>query len=154
MTTATRVDVQLASTHDRIPSADAVRCWAEAALDDVGAPPGTICIRIVDEAESAALNMAYREKSAPTNVLSFPAHLIDPETELPLLGDIAVCAPVVAREAIEQGKSLDDHWAHLVVHGVLHVMGYDHEHPEDADRMETRETEILGRLGVADPYAA
>ena len=105
-----------------------------------------LTIRIVGAAESRALNRTWRGKDKPTNVLSFGG--AGPE-----VGDLAICAPVVAREAREQGKSARDHWAHMVVHGVLHLMGYDHEREREAALMEKREVNILGQLGIPNPYA-
>ena len=105
----------------------------------------------MDEDEGAELNEAYRRKQGPTNVLSFPFEA-PPGVELSLLGDIVVCAPVVAREAGEQGKILESHWAHMVVHGCLHLLGYDHMEPVEAEAMEALETEILGGLGYPNPY--
>jgi probable rRNA maturation factor len=151
MSAATRVDLQRASDCERTPPADAIRRWARAALEAAG-DGGSLCIRIVDEPESARLNATYRNTHTPTNVLSFPADLIDPRSGAPVLGDLAICAPLVAREADEQGKTLADHWAHLVVHGVLHLLGYDHQHEVEAVAMEGREIEILQGLGVANPY--
>ncbi|ROR34857.1 rRNA maturation RNase YbeY [Inmirania thermothiophila] len=129
------------------PGDEALRAWAQAALAGREAE-GELVIRIVDEAEGAELNRAWRGKDGPTNVLSFP-HA--PGTGL--LGDIVLCAPVAAREAAEQGKPEAAHWAHLVVHGVLHVLGHDHQEEAEAARMEGLEREILGRLGFPDPYA-
>ncbi|TNY24961.1 rRNA maturation RNase YbeY, partial [Fulvimonas soli] len=103
-------------------------------------------------AEGRALNRDYRGKDYATNVLSFPAEL-PPGMALPLIGDLAICAPVVAREAREQGKRERDHWAHLTVHGVLHLLGYDHIAEADAEAMETLEARILAGLGITDPYA-
>lgn len=112
-----------------------------------------LTIRIVDEAESAVLNSQYRDKPGPTNVLSFPAdHESLPEELRCELGDLVVCAPVVAREALEQGKAMDAHWAHMVVHGVLHLRGFDHVEAADAERMEALEIEILRDLGYSNPY--
>jgi len=114
-----------------------------------------ICIRVVDENESQQLNALYRGKDKPTNVLSFPAQLDAQtleQTRLELLGDIVICAGVIAQEAREQGKSLLDHFAHMVVHGMLHLYGYDHENRAAADEMESIEREILDRFGVNDPY--
>ena len=112
-----------------------------------------LAVRIVDEEEGRALNARWRDRDRPTNVLSFPADL-PPELELPLLGDLVLCAPVVAREAVEQNKSLEEHYAHLLVHGTLHAQGWDHEtSAEDADEMESYETAIMQELGFADPYA-
>lgn len=123
-----------------------------------------LTIRIVGAAESRRLNRTWRGKDKPTNVLSFPAEPLAADRR-PLtrlhetafddhpLGDLAICAPVVAREAKEQGKSAQAHWAHMVVHGVLHLLGYDHENDRDANIMESLETKILDRLGYADPYA-
>ena len=108
-------------------------------------------MRVVDEPEMRALNARYRGKDYATNVLSFPAEL-PPGVELPLLGDIVVCAPVVAREAQEQHKRERWHWAHLMVHGTLHLLGHDHERPRQAAGMEAIERRILGALGIADPY--
>lgn len=111
-----------------------------------------LAIRIVDEAESQELNARYRQQDKATNVLSFPAdglaHAL-PE----FLGDIAICAPLVKREARAQGKAEEAHWSHLVVHGVLHLLGYDHEDDIQGQRMERLEREILARLGYADPYS-
>ncbi|HJY38005.1 MAG TPA: rRNA maturation RNase YbeY [Steroidobacteraceae bacterium] len=104
-----------------------------------------LTIRVVGAAESRRLNRTWRGKDKPTNVLSFAA-------DAPVLGDLAICAPVVAREAREQGKSPAAHWAHMVVHGVLHLLGYDHENDRDAARMEARETKILAQLGMPNPY--
>ena len=114
-----------------------------------------IAIRLADDEEVRALNAQYRGKDRPTNVLSFPAELPDglPEgVKLPLLGDLVLCAPVVAREAREQGKPLNAHYAHLTVHGVLHLLGWNHEDSREAECMEQLEREILAGLGVDDPY--
>jgi probable rRNA maturation factor len=148
---ATRIDIQLATSRRGVPHANKLRSWAEVALPARRA----LCIRIVGKAESRQLNRKWRDKNKPTNVLSFP--LSEPRAfttssaQAPL-GDLVICAPVVAREAREQGKPLSAHWAHMVVHGVLHLLGYDHVKNRDAKRMETREVEILARFGYQDPY--
>jgi len=135
--------VQRASRAAHIPPDATLRRWARAAL------PGDaeVTIRYVAEAEGRRLNHEYRGKDYATNVLTF---IYDAK---PLAGDIVICAPVVAREARDQGKDLSAHHAHLLVHGLLHLQGYDHEHDRDAARMERRERSILARLGFGDPYA-
>ncbi|MBB3344341.1 MULTISPECIES: rRNA maturation RNase YbeY [unclassified Luteimonas] len=137
-----------------IPSAASFRRWASAALDG-RIREADLAIRLVDEDEGRALNRHYRGKDYATNVLSFPAELPEglPEgVRLPLLGDLVICAPVVAREAAEQHKRLGDHYAHLTVHGVLHLLGWDHENDKDAEAMEQLEREVLASLGIDDPY--
>ena len=114
---------------------------------------GDVCVRVIDEQESRALNFQYRERDEPTNVLSFPVDLPSGVAAV-VLGDLAICAPVVAREAREQRKDARDHWAHMVVHGVLHLGGYDHETPSDAAAMEALEIELLAAMGVSNPYQA
>ena len=135
-----------------IPSPVSFRRWVEAAL--AGARrrrAAELSIRIVGTREGRTLNRTYRDKDYATNVLSFPVDL-PPGVHLPLLGDIAICAPVVRREAAEQGKPVAHHWAHLTVHGVLHLLGYDHIVEAEAVRMEALETRILKGLGISDPY--
>ena len=137
-----------------VPAAVSFRKWAAAALAG-RAGEAELAIRVVEEDEGRSLNRQYRGKDRPTNVLSFPADRPEglPEgVKLPLLGDLVICAPVVEREAREQGKPLAAHYAHLTVHGVLHLLGWDHENDRDAGRMEQREREILARLGIGDPY--
>ena len=114
-----------------------------------------VSVRIVDEAEMRALNREYRDQDKPTNVLAFPAGDAGFALpgQIPLLGDIVVCAGVVAREADEQGKPLEHHWAHMLVHGTLHLLGYDHVGEEQAGAMEAIERRILDEFGIADPYA-
>lgn len=136
-----------------IPAPASFRRWVAAALQGARRrKPAEIAIRIVDVAEGQALNRQYRGKDYATNVLSFPAEL-PPGVNLPLIGDLAICAPVVAREAAEQGKRPRDHWAHLTIHGTLHLLGYDHLEDAEATTMEALETRILAGLGIADPYA-
>ena len=136
-----------------LPAAASFRRWAEAALRGARRrKPAELAIRIVGLDEGRALNRDYRGKDYATNVLSFPAEL-PPGIALPLIGDLAICAPVVLREAAEQAKRPRDHWAHLTVHGVLHLLGYDHIDDGEAEAMETLETRILAGLGIADPYA-
>jgi len=125
-----------------IPAATSLRMWAQSALRKKGA----LTIRIVDEKESEALNSQYRHKQKPTNVLSFGYD------ESGVLGDLVICAPVVAREAKEQNKTVRAHWAHMVVHGCLHLQGHDHENQNEAEAMEKLEIRILGKLGFNDPY--
>jgi probable rRNA maturation factor len=135
-----------------VPEEDDLRRWICAALAE--RTPGDnaeICLRLVGETEMTTLNHDYRGKSGPTNVLSFPADL-PPELALPLLGDIVICAPIVAREAAEQDKPLAAHWAHMVVHGCLHLLGFDHIEDADAISMEALETTILAQLGFPCPY--
>lgn len=131
-----------------VPSSSTLRGWAVAAL---GHAHGEVTIRIVDEAESAELNGRYRQKPYPTNVLSFPYEAEG--LDAAVLGDLVICAPVVAREAAEQGKDPRAHWAHMVVHGVLHLLGLDHVNDADAERMEAKERQVLAALGFGDPYA-
>jgi len=107
-------------------------------------------IRVVDEAESQSLNLKYRGKDAPTNILSFPAEI--PHIDYQCLGDLVICAPLVAIEAREQDKELCAHWAHLIVHGMLHLQGFDHQTDDEADKMEALEVEILSTLGYLNPY--
>ncbi|MGQ4583764.1 rRNA maturation RNase YbeY [Lysobacter sp. F60174L2] len=135
-----------------VPAATSFRRWVAAALDG-RIRQADLAVRLVDDREGRALNRHYRGKDYATNVLSFPADL--PEgVKLPLLGDLVICAPVVAREAREQGKRLNDHYAHLTVHGALHLLGWDHEDEREAECMEQLEREILATLGIADPYLA
>ena len=150
------VDVQLASDAAGIPSIDTVQGWVESAVRATDSERGAeVSVRIVDEPEMRALNREYRDQDKPTNVLAFPAgdSGFAPPGEMPLLGDIVVCAGVVAREADEQGKPLEYHWAHMLVHGTLHLLGYDHVGEEQAETMEALERRILDELGIADPYA-
>lgn len=155
MTTGpTRLEVSVSYGLPRtgIPSATSFRRWVAAALDG-RIRQADLAIRLVDAKEGRALNRHYRGKDHPTNVLSFPADL--PEgVKLPLLGDLVICAPVVDREAREQGKRLNDHYAHLTVHGALHLLGWDHEDEREAECMEQLEREILATIGIADPYLA
>ena len=139
-----------------IPAAASFRKWAAAALDG-RIREADLAIRIVGTREGRALNRHYRGKDYATNVLSFPAEMAEgvklPKgVQMPLLGDLVICAPVVAREAKEQGKRPNDHYAHLTVHGVLHLLGWDHEDERDAECMEKLEREVLAGLGIEDPY--
>ena len=145
------IDLQIACEQETgLPTAEQIEQWATAAVqpksDEV-----EMTVRIVDEAESHALNLNYRGKDRPTNVLSFPFECPD-EVELPLLGDLVICRQVVEREAQEQDKPLMAHWAHMVVHGSLHLLGYDHIEDAEAEEMESLETQIMTGLGFADPY--
>jgi len=147
------VTVQDAAHAAATPSAQELRAWARHALG--AAARGELTLRIVDETESAALNGKYRGKRGPTNVLSFGAEQPPGATgtELLPLGDLVLCADVVQREAREQGKAAPAHWAHMVVHGVLHLQGYDHETSAEAATMEARERDLLAELGFPDPYS-
>lgn len=146
------LDVQRASNQANLPSDQQLLQWVQAALSAAQlTEPAELTIRIVDSEEGQALNRDYRQRDYATNVLSFP---FDADIELPvqLLGDLVICAPVVAREASEQNKSLVAHWAHMVVHGSLHLLGYDHIDDDDAVTMESLEVAIMAELGFANPY--
>lgn len=147
----TVIDIQTAPGI-RTPSRGSLRAAAAAALAATDGP-WELSIRLVDEAEGAALNARYRGKQGATNVLAFPCGASELAGPRPL-GDLLICAPVVAREAADQGKPEDAHWAHLVVHGVLHLLGYDHVGDDDAQAMEAEERRILAGLGWPDPYRA
>lgn len=145
------LDLQLASKAPNLPTEAQFQQWLEAAIlpfQEIA----EVTVRIVDEEESQQLNFDYREKDKPTNVLSFPFELPPGVEELPLLGDLVICAQVVAVEAAEQGKELDHHWAHMVVHGCLHLLGFDHINDADAEEMEAEEILILQQLGIKNPY--
>ena len=144
------VDIDNASGDSDVPDDVHFTRWAAAALAGLRAR-AEIAIRLVDETESAALNAQYRHKDYATNVLSFPSELPE-DAEPPLLGDLAICTAVVKREAREQGKSVKAHWAHMLVHGTLHLLGFDHIDDRDAEIMEQREIAVLAQLGFANPY--
>lgn len=149
---AITLDLQIATAWPHLPNETDLGSWATAALAG-RREDAELTIRMVDEAESARLNRDYRGKEGPTNVLSFP---FEPPPGVPptaLIGDLVICAPVVAREAAEQGKAAEAHWAHMVVHGVLHLLGHDHAQEAEARAMEGLETVILSGLGFPDPYA-
>jgi probable rRNA maturation factor len=140
------LSVQYAVPGDDLPARKLLRRWAAATL----ANDAVVTLRFVDAAEGEALNRSYRRKSGPTNVLSF---VYDDRPGM-VQGDVVLCLPLLRQEAAEQGKTLAAHCAHLVVHGMLHLQGYDHRRAHEAARMEAREVAILAALGVADPYAA
>jgi len=143
--------VQRGSIKAGIPHAARLRRWAGRAYDQVSGNDAEVTIRVVDEQEGAALNRRYRGKRSATNVLSFPCST-PVKTARKLLGDIVICAPVVARQAAESGRPRDAHWAHMVVHGMLHLCGYDHDRTMTARAMEKMETRILKDLGFGSPY--
>lgn len=148
------LEIQRVSASIKAPEDDQFQQW-------INAVPGgqerqfSLTIRIVDEHEAQHFNREYRNKDYATNVLSFPADLpegLPVEIRQSQLGDLLICAPVVAREAMEQHRPENDHWAHLTIHGILHLLGYDHEQLDEAAVMESLETEILAQLGISDPY--
>ncbi len=147
------LECQNASGSPNVPSAAEFERWIAIALE--GRQNVALTVRVVDEAEMQALNSRFRGRDKPTNVLSFPADLpaalkgkISPEP----LGDIVICAEVVQAEADQQNKPHKDHWAHLTIHGLLHLLGHDHQDAQEADAMERQEIECLAALGIADPY--
>ena len=147
------IDIQRQLELDCIPDDASLQKYAEAAMPDL--VRAEICVRIVDEAEGRAMNLQWRGKDYATNVLSFPGSVPPgvPTGESPeLMGDVVLCAPVVAREAQAQNKPPAHHWAHLIVHGVLHLQGFDHIEQPSAAQMEQRERKILDGLGIPDPY--
>jgi probable rRNA maturation factor len=144
------LDLQIVAEASDLPSEADILRWVAAAVGDAMAE-AQLTVRITDEAEIRELNATYRGKDYATNVLSFPFEA-PPGVDLPLLGDIVVCAAVVAREAAEQEKPLQAHWAHMVIHGTLHLLGYDHIEEADAEEMEGLEIALLADLGYANPY--
>ena len=157
MSDSVSVDVQMAYSAAGVPDERDIQNWVGTAIELLCDKPFCeVSVRVVDEAEGRTLNNRYRGIDRATNVLAFP---VDATVDLPpdvpgLLGDIVICGPVVEREAAEQHKTAADHWAHLLVHGVLHLLGHDHQEAGDAAEMEALETRILAAGGVADPYAA
>ena len=150
----TEFEIQRATEAPSIPDDEQFGDWINAVLSTQD-HHCSLTIRLVDEPEARRFNKTYRQRDYATNVLSFPAELpqgLPVEVRQAQLGDILICAPVVAREALEQNRSQVDHWAHLTIHGVLHLLGYDHERPDEAAVMEALETKILEGLGVSDPY--
>ena len=148
------LEIQRATALENIPVDDLFQLWVEAALTGKTGQ-FTLAIRIVDEVEAQRFNREYRNKDYATNVLSFPAELPDglpAEISRAQLGDLLICAPVVVREASQQHRPDANHWAHLTIHGILHLLGYDHEHDGEARVMESLEKEILAKLGISDPY--
>ena len=143
------LDVQNATAFKPLPDDALFGRWVETALQ--GTSEAELTLRLVDRDESRKLNQRYRGKDQPTNVLSFPAEL-PPDLGIPLLGDIVLCAPLVGEESAAQNKSLSAHWAHLVMHGVLHLLGHDHQGEREAVEMEAIEVELLASLGFANPY--
>ena len=144
------LDLQIASDSTTLPTADNFELWVRTALGNT-MTQAELTIRIVDEVESQSLNSTYRGKDKPTNVLSFPFEA-PPEIDIPLLGDLIICASVVEQEAIQQNKPSQAHWAHMVVHGCLHLLGYDHINDAEAEEMESLEIQLIENLGFNNPY--
>ena len=144
------IEIQRVCSLKSIPSDEKFQLWSEAVLKE-RITATELNIRIVEEHEIAELNKRYRGKNKSTNVLSFPFDAVTPDP-MPILGDLVICAPLVAREAQEQSKEIESHWAHLVVHGILHLLGYDHETVDDTKIMETLESEILTKMNYPAPY--
>ncbi len=148
------MEVQYACSRAGVPSKTSIAAWARTALEDLAGDHVELVVRIVGEEEGAELNERYRHKSGPTNVLSFSYAGSEGISDgSALLGDVVICAPVVAREAHLRGVPVAAHWAHMVVHGIMHLRGYDHIKERDARIMEQMESRIIRRMGFADPYA-
>ncbi len=152
LATHLQIDIQRVSAVEHQPDDKSIQYWVQTALE-LESLNGQIelCVRIVDEAEMSVLNQQYRQRSGSTNVLSFVTENI-PELPFQILGDMVICASVVSQEAHQQQKTFNSHWAHMVIHGVLHLCGYDHIHDVDAQQMELRELLILNKLGFTNPY--
>lgn len=151
-----QIDIQAVFEAPEQPDHQSIQRWVDAALEEVHQDT-EIVIRIVDEPEMTELNERYRHKQGATNILSFPFEIpegYNPEAmEMNLLGDLVICAPVLKKEAWEQHKNLDQHWAHIIVHGVLHLLGYDHIDDDEAEEMENKEIAILNTLNIKNPYS-
>ncbi|EAZ99316.1 rRNA maturation RNase YbeY [Marinobacter sp. ELB17] len=143
------LDLQLVSDAANIPSEDQFRQWSQLAWQ--GDEPTEVTIRIVDESEMQALNFQYRGKDKPTNVLSFPFEA-PAGIQILLAGDLVICAPIVAQEAREQYKDTHAHWAHMIIHGMLHLQSYDHIDDNEAEEMEGLEIRLLAQIGITNPY--
>ena len=153
------VEIQIACDDPDIPKQDDIRSWAQLAVSSspsIANRDAELAVRVVDSEEIRTLNHEYRQQDKSTNVLSFPAGEMDglPAHEPLVLGDIVVCASIIRSEAAAQGKSLADHWAHMLVHGTLHLMGFDHETDAEAAQMEAMEITLLAVKGITDPYGA
>lgn len=146
------LDLQIASSAKQLPSHAEFLVWCSLALRQ-RTNPSELTIRLVDAEEGLELNSTWRGKDYPTNVLSFPADIPEGLLDIPLLGDLVICVPVVEQEATEQSKTLTAHWAHLVMHGCLHLLGYDHIDDEEAEEMENLERQLLAEIGHPDPYS-
>jgi probable rRNA maturation factor len=144
------VEVQYAETGMDAPSEESFQQWS-AIIPVECASSKEVSIRVVNEDEIAELNSRFRQKQGATNVLAFPAE-IPAGVELNFIGDIVICAPIVIKQAQEQGKSMESHWAHMTLHGILHLLGYDHIDSQDAEVMEALEVQLLTDLGYANPY--
>ena len=156
---APTVDVQIACSNNDVPPREEIEAWVARALEAAGqkfAGQTELSVRVVDTEEIQDLNRDYREQDKPTNVLSFPGGPVQGlrAEEATLIGDVVVCADVVSREAAEQGRPVAEHWAHMLVHRPLHLLGYDHGDAAEAAEMEGLEAKILGRYGLPDPYGA
>ncbi|RPJ67161.1 rRNA maturation RNase YbeY [Alteromonas sediminis] len=148
------VDIQQALSNSDasvLPSPEQLQHWVACVLNKHDTRQHEITIRFVEAAESQELNSTYRGKNKPTNVLSFPFEHV-PDVPIPLLGDLVICVPVIIREASEQNKTLQAHFAHMIIHGTLHLLGYDHIQDEEAEEMESLEIQLLAELGIDDPY--
>jgi probable rRNA maturation factor len=144
------VEIQIIFTSPKQPSEAQIQLWIDTALTDIQRDT-EIVVRIVDEQESAELNETYRHKQGATNILSFPVEI--PEgIDLNLLGDLVICVPILEKEAQQQGKILAHHWAHIIIHGVLHLLGYDHLDDQQAEEMESKEIILLQKLNIPNPY--
>ena len=144
-------EIQCRSNSSQVPASEVMSRWADRAFDRVVKKDAEVTIRIVDEEEGAELNQRYRKRAGATNVLAFD-YAQDSFAQSDLLGDVIICAPIVVQEALSQSKSIDAHWAHMVVHGILHLCGYRHNEEKEASKMEQLETEILLELGFPPPY--
>lgn len=147
------LDIQNPESHSGIPAEADLLQWAQAAWQE--RHEAGVVLRIVGEEESRTFNRDYRNKDNPTNILSFPYDMPsfpDEDEEAEYLGDLIICLPILEREASEQGKTVTQHWAHLLVHGLLHLQGYDHTNDDEAEEMEALEADILVRLGFPNPY--
>jgi probable rRNA maturation factor len=144
------LEIQLATSYADYPSEQQFQLWLDTVLQEDD-QDSEIVIRLVDDQESAELNQQYRHKQGPTNILSFPFEAPD-GFDTDLLGDLVICAPLISLEAQQQNKQLFDHWAHITIHGVLHLLGYDHIDDAEAEEMEALEIKILSRLNINNPY--
>ncbi len=155
---STYLDLQLACQHSDIPTEHALLTWVNSVLTEQNISNKEITVRVVDESEIQQLNLDYRGKDKPTNVLSFPYEMPDiqfdiddgPVFETSFIGDLVICAKVVEQEAKQQGKPISAHWAHMIIHGTLHLLGFDHIEQQEAEQMEALEIQILAKLGIAN----